>query len=68
MSSMVALTLKEIITDNSKTYTIDDIKSILEIDNDIILMDFLLCLLKKELNKVDYETIISDQLIIQKDH
>ena len=64
MSSKVVLTLKEIITDNSKTYALDDIKSIMEIKNDVTLIDSLLCLLKEELNCVNFETMLSDQLVI----
>lgn len=65
MSSSVILTLKDILLNERSVYTLDDLKSELGLTRDKSLMDFLLRLLKSEIEDVDFSKMSYDETIVE---
>lgn len=65
MSSSVILTLKDILLNEKSVYTLDNLKNELGLTKDKSLIDFLLRLLKSEIEDVDLSKMSYDESIVE---
>ena len=65
MSSSVMLTLKSILVNGENSYTLDDLKSELGLTNDKSLVNFLLRLLKEEVEEANYDSMSYEKPVIE---